>query len=87
MHRATHTQTQAPGRSDTQTRDSSKKDTGTHAPTDPEMHTSRNRQTQGNKEGTCVERSTGWREVAPWERGRLEPQGDNVDQPSRIESL
>lgn len=35
----------------------------------------------------CVESSTGWREEAPWELGSLEPQGDNVDQPSRIESL
>lgn len=39
------------------------------------------------KEGTCVESSTGWREVAPLELGRLEPQGDNGDQPSRTESL
>ena len=35
------------------------------------------------RRGTCVESGTGWREVAPWELGRLEPQGDNADQPSR----
>lgn len=39
------------------------------------------------REDTCVKSSTGQREVAPWELGTLEPQGDNVDQPSRTESL
>ena len=34
----------------------------------------------------CVESSTGCRGAAPWELGRLEPPGDNVDQPSRTES-
>lgn len=42
---------------------------------------------EGGRKDTCVESSTGWREVALWELGRLEPQGDNVDQPSRVESL
>lgn len=36
------------------------------------------------KEGTCVESSTGWREVAPLELGRLEPQGTMVTNPQGL---
>lgn len=43
---------------------------------------------EGRRQGRpCMESSTSWREVAPCDPGRLEPQEDSVDQPSGTDSL